>query len=164
MAAKPQRRALAGVPPDSPPLGVGSLLDRILCQLNRTWEFRSFNCLTSTSVSSGRSENRGRFGGDSVGLDAFGRIFESRNSPKPFGFSHLAVDPRRVKSPVLDQLSYRPRENNNQSGGEWLAVGYPLPLDSAWSTFGDDSGVIVTPTRVNRSGQTAPGFSSGANF
>ncbi len=86
-----------------PPLGADLLLDRILGY--RTWEFRSFNCLTSTSVSSGRSEIRGRFGGDSVRLAAFGRVFESRNSPKHNGFSHLATDPMRVKSPVLYQLS-----------------------------------------------------------
>ncbi len=46
-----------------------------------------------------------KFGGDSVRLDAFGRIFKSCNSPKPFGFSHLATGPTRVKSPVLYQLS-----------------------------------------------------------
>ena len=46
-----------------------------------------------------------KFGGDSVRLDAFGRVFNSCNSPKPFGFSHLATNPRRVKSPVLYQLS-----------------------------------------------------------
>jgi len=46
-----------------------------------------------------------KFGGDSVGLAAFGRIHGSRNSPKQFGFSHLAIDPRRDRSPVLYQLS-----------------------------------------------------------